>query len=95
MTIDDIADFCQFTGCRVSLGSADVGFIEIAGTGVQRSANFSRYLSFNELSELPSPKAVVAKASIFRVNQDGKEKTLDREQFQTELKAFQKKVEID
>ena len=92
MTIDDIANFCQFTGCRVSLGSADAGFIQMAGTGVQRRANFGRYLSFNEMSALPSPKAVLTEASIFKVSQDSEERTLDREQFQKELKAFQKKV---
>jgi len=94
MTLDEIADFCQFTGCQVSLGSTEAGFIQIAGTGVQRSANFDRYLSFNELSALPSPKAVLAEASVFKVHQDGEKSTLDREQFQKKLEIFQKKVGI-
>ena len=94
MTIEDIANFCQFTGCQVSLGSPDAGFIQVAGTGVVRPANFDRYLSFNEMAALPSPKAVVAEASVFKVHQEGEERTLDREQFQRELKAFQKKVGV-
>ena len=92
MTIDDVADFCQFTGSRITLGSADAGFIRIAGTGVERRANFDRYLAFNEMSALPSPKVVLAEASVFKVHQGGEERTLDRRQFQTELETFQKKL---
>jgi|GEM_PF-2030571 len=92
MTLEDIADFCQFTGCQIRLGSTEAGFIQIAGTGVQRRANFGRYLSFNEMSALPSPQVVLAEASVFKVHQDGEERTVDREQFQKELAVFQKKV---
>ena len=95
MTIDEIANFCQFTSCQVSLGASDAGFIQIAGTGVERCANYDRYLSFNEMSAFPSPKAVLAEASVFKVHQGDTERTLDREQFQQELKAFQKKVGIE
>ena len=68
MTIDDIANFCQFTSCQVSLGASDAGFIQIAGTGVERRPNYDRYLSFNEMSAFPSPKAVLAEASVFKVH---------------------------
>ncbi len=95
MTIDEIADFCQFTSCQVTLGASDAGFIQIAGTGIERRVNYDRYLSFNEMSALPSPKAVLAEASVFKVHQGDTERTLDREQFQQELKAFQKKVGIE
>ncbi len=95
MTIDEIADFCQFTGCRITLGSADAGFIRIAGTGVEQRANFSRYLAFNEMAALPSPRAVLTEASVFKVHQDEEERTLDRQQFQTELDTFKRKVGKD
>ena len=91
ITIDEIADFCQLTSCQVSLGASDAGFIQIAGTGVERCANYDRYLSFNEMSALPSPKAVLAEASVFKVHQGDTERTLDREQFQQELKAFRRR----
>ena len=94
MTIDEISDFCQFTSCQVTLGASDAGFIQIAGTGIERRANYDRYLSFNEMSALPSPKAVLAEASVFKVHPDDTERTLDREQFQQKLKAFQEKVGI-
>ncbi|MEE2839557.1 MAG: hypothetical protein VYC91_03420 [Acidobacteriota bacterium] len=35
MTIDVIANFCQFTSCQVSLGNSDAGFVQNAGTGVE------------------------------------------------------------
>ena len=68
MTIDDIANFFRFTGCQVTLGSTDTGSIQIADTESQGRANFSHYLSFNEMPILPSPKAILPNASIFKVH---------------------------
>lgn len=92
MTIQDIADFCEFKDCEVSLGDPEVGFIPVDGTGVRRQYNYNRYLAHNELSGLPSPRRVLDKASVFKVRTGDQVQVFDREQFQRELQAFLEKV---
>ncbi|MDA2937700.1 hypothetical protein MYX75_05485 [Acidobacteria bacterium AH-259-A15] len=95
MTIEDIANFCEFKDCEVSLGDPVVGFIQIDGTGVKRPNNFQRYLSFHELSALASPKKVLGKASTFKVQRGNEVQAFNRKEFKRELEAFQQKVGIE
>jgi len=92
MTIEDVADYCEFKDCAVVLGDPSVGFVSVDGGGYQKRNNFSRFLSFNELSALPSPNKVLEKATTFRIQLPGGENVLTREQFEQELSAFRKKV---
>ena len=92
MTIEDVADYCEFKECAVLLGDPNVGFISVDGGGYQKRNNFARFLSLNELSALPSPKKVLEKATSFRVQLPKGETAMTREEFEGELSAFRKKV---
>ncbi len=93
MTIDDIANYCEFRDYKVSVGHPDYGFIQIDGTGLEdRSYTYGRFQMLNEVSSLPSPRQVLEHADTFKVIRGGELRTLDRETFEAELKEFQEKV---
>lgn len=93
VTLDEITNFCEFKECTVSLGDPEAGFIRVDGNGVQtRFNNYRRFLAHHELAALPSPKQVLEKATVFRIEENGQTRTLSREEFQAELQAFQEKV---
>ena len=92
MTIEDVADYCEFKDCAVALGDPSIGVISVDGGGYQKRYNFARFLSLNELSALPSPKVVLEKATAFRVQLPTGELVLTREEFERELRVFREKV---
>ena len=94
LMIKDIISFCAVKNCEINLGDPKIGFITINGSGLERSNNYHRYFSLNELSSFPSPEKVIKEASIFTIHLGQKAKTLDRIQFEQELKIFQQKVDI-
>lgn len=95
MTIDEIADYCEFLDCKVSAGHADHGFVHIDGTGIQdRSYTYNRMNLLHEVSALPSPRQVLAHADTFKVTRGDQTRKLNREEFERELAEFRKKVGI-
>ncbi|RPI27117.1 MAG: hypothetical protein EHM61_09540 [Acidobacteria bacterium] len=92
MTISDVADYCAVKDCTVALGDPAVGFIEIDSGGYKYRPNYSRFLSLNELSALPSPTKVVEQASSFNVNLSRGTMVMSRTEFEEELRAFRQKV---
>jgi len=92
--IKDITSFCAVKNCEIQLGDPQVGFIQINGSGLERSNNYRRYFSLNELSSFPSPEKVIKEASIFIIHLGQKTKTLNRIQFEQKLKIFQQKADI-
>ena len=94
LMIKDIISFCAVKNCEINLGDPQIGFIKINGSGLERSNNYQRYFSLNELSSFPSPEKVIKEASIFIIHLGQKSKTLDRIQFEQELKTFQQKADI-
>lgn len=93
MTIDDIANYCEVKDCRVSLGSAEAGYIHIDGNGLMaRDNNYRRFLALREMASLPNPAAVLAVADTFTVDQGGPARTLTRVDFESELRRFQELV---
>lgn len=95
MTIGEIASYCEFLDCRVSLGDPQVGFIQIDGTGVlNHSYTFGRFNMLHELAGLPDSRDVIQKATLFKVSLGDSERSLSREEFSAELSTFQKKVGI-
>ena len=94
LMIKDIISFCAVRDCEINLGDPKIGFIKINGNGLERSNNYHRYFSLNELSSFPSPEKVIKEASTFTIHLGQKSKTLDRIQFEQELKIFQKKADI-
>ncbi len=89
MTIEDIANYCQFKGCRAIVGSPDVGFVHIDGDGVSRSANYGRFHMLNELASQPVDSEVVANASIVKIEGDGDVRQLTPEEFESEYLRLQ------
>ncbi|HSR66538.1 MAG TPA: hypothetical protein VLU25_01230 [Acidobacteriota bacterium] len=86
MTIDDIANYCEFKDCQVSLGSPEAGFIHVDGYGLVRNTyNYRRFLALNELGALSSPDQVVEAAQTFKIKDARGERSLDRQAFQTEM----------
>ena len=97
MTIDDIANFCEFKDCSVAFGSPDIGFIQVNGIGVTtRFNNYRRFLAHHELGSLAPPRKVLEKATVFRIQREGGEdlRELSREEFEQELNIFREKVGI-
>lgn len=94
MVIEEITSFCEFKDCEINLGDPQVGFIQIDGSGIKRLNNYHRYFSLNELSAFPSPDRVVKQASIFTIQRGQETETLDRAQFERELKDFRLKAGI-
>ncbi|HUG42911.1 MAG TPA: hypothetical protein VMN76_01610 [Acidobacteriota bacterium] len=94
MSLEEIASYCEFLDCEVSIGDPDVGFIRVDGSGVSRRFNnYRRFLAHNELSGLPKPRKVLSQATVFRILRDGEQmRELSREEFEGELEAFQRKV---
>lgn len=93
MLLEDIASFCEFKDCEISLGDPDAGFIQINGNGLKRDAyTYGRFNMLTEVAHLASPKQVLDKASVFKIRRGGTEKTLSRQEFQEELEHFQKLV---
>ncbi|HLV00604.1 MAG TPA: hypothetical protein VKZ59_05020 [Acidobacteriota bacterium] len=97
MTIDDIANFCEFKDCSVVFGNPEIGFIKVDGVGVAtRFNNYRRFLAHNELAALASPRKVLQEATVFRIQSEGGEelRVLNREEFEQELREFQEKVGV-
>ena len=91
LTLEDVASFSQLKDCSVELGDPGVGFVQIDGGGVVRSGNtYGRFLLLNETSGLPSPREVLAGASIFRVTRGATLELLNREQFESQLERIRK-----
>ena len=88
MTIDDIADFCEFQDCVVTAGNPEIGAITIDGRGYQKRNNYMRFLSFNELSGLPSPLEALRKATYFQIRRDNQTTEVSREEFEQQLSRF-------
>ena len=93
MTISEIANYCQFKNCRVTLGNEKVGYILVDGEGRKESSNYRRFLEFNELSASPRPEAVLAGATVFKVQRHDGEKTFTRDQFEEECRRFEELVQ--
>jgi hypothetical protein len=94
LTLEDIASFCEFRDCEVSLGDPQTGFIHINGNGVKYNYNYDRFISLRELSGLPKPLDVLGQASLFRVRRGGQVRDLSRADFEAELRDFRQKVGI-
>ncbi len=88
MNINDLADFCEFHDCTVTTGNPEIGAVSIDGRGYQKRDNYRRFLSFNELSGLPAPRDVLAKATYFRIHRDNQTVELTREDFERQLDRF-------
>jgi len=95
LTIDEITNFCQFKGCEVYIGSPEAGFVGIDGGGIQRRNNYHRYLAFNELASQPSAREVLQKASIFKLKLGEETRTMERQEFEKEMKHFQRKLGLE
>lgn len=95
MTLDDVANYCEFKDTAVFLGDPKVGFIRVNGAGVQRNvSNYGRFLAFNELAAMPSPQKVLEAATLFRIERGSESRTLTRQEFEEELEAFRQKLGI-
>ncbi len=88
MTIDEIADYCEFKGCTVALGDPDVGFIHVDGRGLRRSNNYGRLLAMHELGAVASPSAVLEAASVFKVRRGEDVQALTRDAFEIDHRKF-------
>ena len=88
MTLEDIANYCEFKDCQISLGSPETGFVRLDGNGLQKANNYRRFLSLNELAAAPSPKKVLEAAQVFKVRRGEEESSLSREEFEAELRKF-------
>ncbi|MBI4446832.1 MAG: hypothetical protein HY645_13110 [Acidobacteria bacterium] len=93
LTIERIADFCEFKDCAIVAGDPDAGYIQIDGNGIRLPNNYHRFLSFNELSGRPvHPQQVLDKATCFRLQSGTDTRELNRETFEAELNDFLAKV---
>lgn len=93
MTIDDIADFCQYKDCTVAAGGPETGFIRIDGTGLEnRAYTWNRFSMLHEVNALPSPAKALEKATIFRISKEESTTAFNREEFERMLEEFQAKV---
>lgn len=89
MTVDRIADYCEFTNATVSAGSPETGFVEIDGTGLTSSFNaYRRFLAHRELAGLAEADEVIAGATVFRIQRE-ESRQLSREEFEAELARFE------
>ena len=70
MTVEEIADFCEFKDCRVSAGAPQTGFIHIDGTGLENQdvAGFD----FRDAGEAWQPLAATRQPDDFNVALVGK-----------------------
>ena len=90
MDLNDIANYCEFTNCTVTLGSADGGSIDVDGGGVTGSFNaYRRFLAHHEMSALSSPAHVLKAADRFTIVREGESTDLSRVDFEMELRRFQ------
>ena len=95
MTIDEIASFCEFRDCKVSAGHPEHGFIHLDGTGLEdRSYTYGRFHMLSEVASLPSPRQVLEHADTFKVTRGAQTRTLTREEFESELRDFQRKAGV-
>lgn len=95
MTIEDVADYCELMDCAVSLGNPDIGFVAVDGRGVRgKFNNYRRFLQLNELASLPDPVKVLEGASVFRIEDDDGTRTLDRVEFERELRRFRQLIGV-
>jgi len=93
MELEEIASFCEFRDCEISIGDPDTGFVQIDGNGLKRNTyTYGRFNMLTEVAHLASPKRVLSQASVFRVKRGATENTLTREEFLSELEHFQKLV---
>ncbi len=88
MTIDEIANYCEFKDCQITLGDPAAGFVRIDGNGLQKASNYRRFLSLNELAAAPSPRKVLESATVFKVRSGGGERSLARKEFEAEYQQF-------
>ncbi len=89
MTTDDLANYCELKDVAVSYGHPEVGFVAVDGRGVRRKFNnYRRFLELNELASLPDPAEVLKRATVFRIQDEGETRTLDRAEFEAELDRF-------
>ncbi|HSR50442.1 MAG TPA: hypothetical protein VLV83_06410 [Acidobacteriota bacterium] len=87
MTIDDIANYCEFKDCEVSLGSPEAGFIRVDGYGLVRNTNnYRRFHMLHELGSMASPKDVIGAAESFKIKDADGQRSLDRQAFEAEMK---------
>lgn len=95
LTIDQIADFCEFKDCTVTLGDPEAGFIHVDGTGRRRPYNYGRFLSFRELGAEPLRNSeVVERATVFKIRRGSDERVLNRHEFETEWEDFLRKAGV-
>ncbi len=95
MTVDDIANFCQYKDCKVSAGDPETGFIQIDGTGLEsRAYTWGRFSMLHEVNALPNPAKALAGATIFRISKEDSTTALNREEFEKLLEEFQAKVGV-
>lgn len=95
LTIEQMADFCEFKDCAVTVGDPETGFIDIDGTGRRRPYNYGRFLSFRELGAEPlRTSEVVDRATVFKIRRGSEERVLNRQEFETELQDFLRKVGV-
>ncbi len=92
MTLEDIANFCEFKAYTIVLGDSNIGFIQVDGAGVNRNINnYERFLQFNKLRALPFPPTVLKQATLLRIKLGSERQDLSRQEFQTELENFKRK----
>jgi hypothetical protein len=94
VTLEDIASFCEFKDCEVSLGDPGIGFIHVNGNGVKYNYNYDRFISLRELSALVKPTDLLGQATLFKVRRGGQVRELSRADFEAELQDFRQKVGI-
>jgi hypothetical protein len=89
VTTDELTDYCELKDVAVSYGHPEVGFVTVDGGGVRRKFNnYRRFLELNELASLPDPAEVLKRAAVFRIQEEGEARTLDRAEFEEELDRF-------
>lgn len=93
MTVSELANFCQFKGCEISLGSPESGFIHVTGEGRYRSPNYGRFLALNELASAAPIEQVVQGASTFKIHRGQEVTALSREEFEKEYQRFLSLIE--
>lgn len=93
MTVDEIANYCEFKDCQVTLGDPAAGFIRIDGNGVRKASNYNRFLSHNELAAAPSPRKVLDSATVFKIRRGDADQQLTRPEFEADYQRFLSLVE--
>ena len=93
MTIDEVASFCEFKDCQVKAGDPEQGYIAINGRGLDRdSYTWGRFSMFGEVKSPPLPEQVLKSATTFRIQRGDTRRDLTRQEFEAELKKFQRLV---